>query len=59
MNITPIRLPSDPADDGDDVDDIAGGFAPHCPGCLRTCDPWEAGRSAAWRCPDCELVLIG
>jgi ribosomal protein L37AE/L43A len=42
-----------------DGDDLAAGFAPPCPACLRTPEPWETGRTAVWRCAGCGLALIG
>ncbi len=62
MDTTPLPLPVRGAADEADADDLvdgALGFAPHCPRCLRTCEPWQAGRAFAWRCPDCALPLIG
>lgn len=54
-----IPLPSPGTDDAGDPDDDAVGFAPRCPACLHTSEPWEAGRAVAWRCPGCGLALIG
>lgn len=59
MDITPLPLSACGAGDVDDLFDDAVGFAPHCPACLRTCEPWQAGAALAWRCPDCALALIG
>lgn len=59
MHIFPSLPPiAEPADD-DDLDDAAVGFAPHCPSCLHTVEPHQVGRGVAWRCPRCELVVIG
>lgn len=59
MDITLLPLPVRGAGGVDDLVDDAAGFAPHCPRCLRTCEPWQAGRALTWRCPDCALALIG
>lgn len=57
--MTPRLLPVPRAGDIDDLDDDAAGFAPRCPRCLHTCEPWQAGDALAWRCPACALAVIG
>ncbi|MGN7970407.1 hypothetical protein [Microbacterium sp. 22296] len=59
MDTTPRLLPVPRTGDIDHLDDDAAGFAPHCPRCLHTCEPWQAGGALAWRCPDCALAVIG
>lgn len=52
-------FPSRRAEDEGDHDDDAVGFGPRCPACLRTTEPWAAGRAVAWQCPGCGLTLLG
>lgn len=52
-------FPSRGAEDEGDYDDDAVGFGPRCPACLRTTEPWAAGRAVAWQCPGCGLTLLG
>lgn len=69
MHLTPLPLPhaDTPGIDAtatdatavDDSTDADAGFAPHCPACLHTAEPHQAGRGVTWRCPRCSLVLIG
>lgn len=59
MNTTPLPIPVAGVAGTEEIDDAEVGFAPNCPECLHTVEPWEVGRGAAWRCPECDLALIG
>ncbi len=59
MDTTPLPIPAVGTAGTGEIHDAEVGFAPNCPECLHTVEPWEVGRGAAWRCPECGLALIG